>query len=295
MLKLATCVLYVFLFSTVSLFSQISRETVGKVSFYFDNGGKMKSPMRVFYYSPKANADDMPIVMMLHGAERDPSNYLNGLMATAEKIGCKIIAPEFDKQDFPDADQYNLGNVYNRNRRKFNPVDEWSFSLIEPLFSHVVSATNSNAKGYLLYGHSAGAQFVHRFLMFVDNPRILKIAIANAGWYTLPDFEEKYPYGIKESPITEKKIESFVGLPLCVFLGTADTDRSSVGFNVTPKAEEQGKTRFERGNYYYNYVKELAEKKKFPFTWQLVHVPDVGHSNDKMGAKALPWLLGIKE
>jgi hypothetical protein len=51
--------------------------------------------------------------------------------------------------------------------------------------------------GYDMYGHSAGAQFVHRYLQFYDSPKVKKAVAANAGWYTFPNEAINYPYGIK--------------------------------------------------------------------------------------------------
>lgn len=288
--------LFIFVFGLkVSSIGQPARNSVGKQAFYFDNGGKLKNPIKVFYYSPKADADNMPIVVMLHGAERDASAYMDGLINTANALGCKIIAPEFDKEDYDGADLYNLGNVYNRNKKKFNDPKLWSFSLIEPLFDYVVTQTKSESKGYYLYGHSAGAQFVHRYLMFVENPRVIRAAIANAGWYTLPDSDGQFPYGLMGSPVAEQQLAKFFAINMCVLVGTADTDRSSVGFNVTDEAESQGKTRFERGVFYFNYSKKKAEEMNVPFNWKQVLVPDVGHNNGKMGEVGLPCLLDLNK
>ena len=40
-----------------------------------------------------------------------------------------------------------------------------------------------------IYGHSAGSQFVHRFLMTRPDAPVERAVAANAGWYTLPDDE----------------------------------------------------------------------------------------------------------
>jgi poly(3-hydroxybutyrate) depolymerase len=271
--------------------AQPTAKTVGKMAFYFNNSGKMERPIRVFYYSPKADAADMPIVMMMHGAERDASAYIDGLIETAETLGCRIIAPEFDKEDYPGADLYNLGNVYNRRKKVFNNSKDWSYSTIEPLFDFVVGKIQSQATGYYLYGHSAGSQFVHRFLMFVEAPRVIRAAFANAGWYTMPNLDLAFPYGLKGSPVDNAKLAKFFATKACVLVGTADTDRSSVSFNVAEEADAQGKTRFERGKNYFAACKAKAAELNTAFNWQLVQVPDVGHNNGKMSEVGLPCLL----
>lgn len=274
---------FVAILNINSSFAQINGNTVGKHMFYFDNGGKLKNPIKVFYYSPKGASPDMPIVVMLHGANRDASAYTDNLINAATVFGCRIIAPEFDQEDYRGAEKYNLGNVYDKNKKTFLSPDKWSFSVIEPLFDHVVGQIKSNNKAYYLYGHSGGSQFVHRFLMFVKQPRVIKAAIANAGWYTLPDTNVDFPYGIKNSPVDQEQLARFFSTNVYVLLGMDDTKTDENSYNITEQAEAQGHTRFERGKYYYKSAKAKAEEMKLPFNWTEIHVPNVGHDNGNMG------------
>lgn len=84
-----------------------------------------------------------------------------------------------------------------------------------------------------------GAQFVHRYVTFMPDTRVDRAVSANAGWYTLPDVDVAYPYGLKNTDVaTTSRVASLFARKLIVHLGTADTDRN--GLNTSAGAEAQG-------------------------------------------------------
>ena len=289
-------VLFALLLPIKSLFSQgIDRSISGKQTFYFDNGGKLKKPIRVFYYSPVANPDSLPIVILMHGAHRNAKANSSEALDAAAVFNCVIVAPEFTMQDYPQGDMYTFGNVYNRKGKNFNPKEAWTFELIEPLFDEVVKQVNSTAKGYYIYGHSAGGQFVTRFLMFEPENRIIKAAAANPGWYTMPTKDVDFPYGLSKSTLPTSNLTAMYSKKLFLLLGTADTIRDDEDFYKSEQADAQGLTRFARGQNFFQQSVGQAKDLHTPFNWTEIFVPDAGHSNTRMSRFALSlFFMDIK-
>lgn len=278
--NLRICVVLLLLFLSGIVNAQFNFFQKGKQEFLFSvNAVKLPAPLKVWYYSPHDRPDTLPIVIMLHGAERNPSNYLNQWMPVADLYNFVVIAPEFDRTQYKGSERYNLGNVWDEKSASFNSADQWSFSAIEPLFDYLKTNLHSSRSTYFLSGHSAGAQFVHRFLYFVPTNRAEKVMIANAGWYTLPDLSSTYPFGVSNIPFANKAISSFFGKPVYMVLGEQDVDTTSANFQKGLPYSLQGATRYERGRFFYDYCKQNAARLNLPFNWHLFTMPGVAHSN----------------
>ncbi|MGL5689630.1 MAG: hypothetical protein ACRDD8_02315, partial [Bacteroidales bacterium] len=133
------------------------------------------------------------------------------------------------------------------------------------------------------------AQFVHRYLMFKPQAQVNRAVSANAGWYSLPDLNTAFPYGLKNTLITEAGLPDIFSKSLIVQLGTADTDENDPNLNHTPGADAQGKNRYDRGLYFFSKATDLGEKYQ-RFNWSKVEVKGVGHSYTQMAANAAAFL-----
>ena len=172
------------------------------------------------------------------------------------------------------------------------PREQWTFSFIEPIFDTVKAATGNTSERYFLFGHSAGSQFVHRFLYFEPEARVARAVAANAGWWTLPDPEIAFPYGLRGSGVEESALKTMLQRPLTVLLGTADTDPADENLRKTPQAEAQGANRFVRGHTFFEAGKHRAEALHVPFGWQLATAPGIAHTDAGMAAFAAQLLFG---
>ena len=194
--------------------------------------------------------------------------------------------PHFTVADFPGSNEFNQGHVFDAETGKMRPPGEWTFAAIEPLFDAVVGRTGSKQKAYTLFGHSAGSQFVHRFLYYVPDARVKRYLAANAGWYTLPDFDVDYPYGLADSGVTEAQLGEALEKDVVLLLGREDIDRSDPDLRKTPEADAQGPNRFTRGLAMMERAKSAADELGADFGWRLVIVDDAVHVNAQMAEAA---------
>lgn len=249
-------------------------------------------PLRVWTYAPtQADLSVLPIVIVMHGVRRDADRYRDEWAALAQVNRFIVVAPEFTRRAFPEAAGYNLGNVFDRNaleKGEMKRIDEaeWSFSAIEPLFSATADYLNSTQTEYTLYGHSAGSQFVHRFLFYKPGARVKRYIAANAGWYTTPSFEEPYPYGLQGAGVDEAALKTALARDVVVLLGDLDNDAMHGSLRRTPEALRQGPHRFGRGQHFFERARQVAEEQDAPFNWRLETVPYAKHSNGEMALSA---------
>jgi poly(3-hydroxybutyrate) depolymerase len=255
---------------------------------------KVDSPagieQNIYLTRPVHLAGDRPVVFVMHGVGRNAEEYRDQWHELAIEHDFLLVVPEFSKRQFPGSGAYNLGNVFDA-AGKVRPVAEWSFSAIEPIFDEVRRRFGMTTKAYAIYGHSAGAQFVHRFLYHVPNARVTRAVLANAGWYTMPVYNVAYPYGLRNSVVSSADLASVLRMPVTVLLGEQDIDPQHPSLNREPEALLQGPHRFARGQAFFDAAADASARLGVPFGWLMLTVPGADHDNRTMAPAAIPWLL----
>jgi poly(3-hydroxybutyrate) depolymerase len=239
----------------------------------------------VFFALPDRVEADTQVVIVMHGVNRDADRYRDEWAGLARKHGFIAVCPQFSAADFPGALGYNTG-YFTTAEGAPRPRSQWSFAAIEPLFDDVRARFGTEAARYTIYGHSAGSQFVHRYVLFTPEARIERAIAANAGWYTMPDRAVAFPYGLGETPIGADGLSAALGKPLTVLLGTADTDRADTDLRKTPEADAQGQHRFARGQSFFARGQKAAEAAGVAFGWKMELVPGIAHNNAGMAEAA---------
>jgi hypothetical protein len=246
-------------------------------------------PIRVWYDAP-ADPSTAQILIVMHGVGRNGQEYLadwSGLVAGRNVL---VLAPEFSDERFPGAEMYNLGNVRDQNGLPV-PVEQWTFQIVEALFDQVGAAVGNPNENYALFGHSAGAQFVHRFIEFMPTHRARVAVAANAGWYTVLDDTVAFPYGLDGGPRKERELGPALASNLVILLGGDDVDGEDDSLRRDTGSDAQGKNRLDRGLYFYRTARDTASRQSLPFAWRLSALPAVAHSHTDMAGAAAPILL----
>lgn len=247
-------------------------------------------PIKVRYYNPgKANAK---VLFIMHGNGRNAGGYFNAMLKHARQHGVLLVVPEFDEQQFSSREYHQGGILDKQNNLKKR--EDWTFSIIEPLFDYVKKLTGNISAGYMLYGFSAGSQFVHRFMMFCPDNRVTRAISGSAGTYTMPDYSVNYSYGLKNVKLPQKDLNKFYAKDFMVIVGDADTVLSRTDLVKTPAANKQGRDRVERGQAFFNRSKEMSEQQKVPFNWKFQLIPHVGHSQSEMAGPVAKLLFEEK-
>lgn len=256
--------------------------------------GARKIDMRVFVNVPPAGTKDRSILFVMHGLQRDADRYRDEWRTLSDRHGVVVLVPEFNATDFPQREAYNFGGVIDREG-KVRPRREWHFQLIDQIFADFIQRSGSAVHQYDLYGHSAGAQFAHRFALLGGSARVRKVVVANAGSYSMPVFDRPFPWGLGGIGLDDGDVTRALAVEGVVMLGDRDIDPNHRSLPRDPQAMEQGANRFARGTTFFETLAAAARKRPSRLAWRKVVVPDIAHDNAGMAVAAADELYGQRK
>ena len=274
-------ILIIVCFALLSNFTNASE--IKKTTFaYWD-----KPDVEILYITPNAINEDTEVIFVIHGNSRNADDYLSAWIPLVQNKNVIIAAPNFDKKNFR---YFFLLESAESNGTINERSDSYINKSISLFFNYFKSRFALNANTYKMFGHSAGAQFTHRYMLLSNDQRISDTVIANAGWYTFLNGEQ-YPYGIKDTPIeiSSSHIRWFMSNKTSLLIGSIDTNLNKV--NSSAGAQKQGITRVDRADNYFKSLIDIADKKEIPFRWSYKVINDVGHDYQKMTPIAASILL----
>ncbi len=293
-----------------------AKQNVEKFSFDLIYTGLPKQPVRIHYYIPKTgDVTTMPVLFSMHGAERDATVQTSAWDSYADKYGFVVIAPEFPKSstvaewgysESYNENAYQFGNVMTASGSKTcNPQEQWAYNVIEAAFDHFKEAVGGKQTQYRIFGHSAGAQFVHRMVMAMPNARIERACAASASAWTYPHSEGLkitptqaigWPYSPLYTPrANDDDMRTYLQKKMLIMVGDQDTGSDSL--DVSDAANYQGSTRYERLLNYDYACRLRAAELGITCAFEKMVVEGKGHGTtgmvdgDSKGHNAYSWLF----
>jgi pimeloyl-ACP methyl ester carboxylesterase len=208
------------------------------------------------------------LVVCVHGISRDHREQIELLREEAEQRGYALLAPRFSERAWPD---------YQRlGRRGRGPRADLGVDLAIERLEHQLGLRFGDR---FLLGYSGGAQFVHRYAM-AHPDRVRAAVCAAAGWYTLPETQRRYPYGLRvEGSLAGVRLEpeAFLRVPLLVAVGRKDTTREAM--RSRPRLDaEQGRHRLERAERWTDAMRRAAERRGLESSVELALIEGAGHA-----------------
>gem|GEM_PF-320886 len=250
-----------------------------------------KKSIKVWTYKPERWKDQDKMVFVMHGGGRNANDYLAAWIDLAETKNLLVIAPEFEnKLSNYTMNDYQEGNLPTYFGTK-NPKGEWAFSVVENIFDHIKATNTINNSSYDIFGHSAGGQFIHRMVMLMPESRIQTAIAANAGLYTFPNHNLKYPYGMENVEYNNVLLQKAFERNLVILTGELDNDPKLGTFTTTDLAMDQGINRLERGANFFIASRKHARANDLPFNWEIDTVLNTGHDYRKMSEQSIKWLM----
>jgi poly(3-hydroxybutyrate) depolymerase len=246
--------------------------------------------IEVHLHKPLAFRPDMPILMVLHGRKRNGAEYRDYFTVQSKRRGFVVVAPEFPEPQYAHPHTYNYGEMVDE-RGLLLPRERWIFPVLGKVFEDARRRLGSTRERFFVFGHSAGAQLVHRMATFGWIDSIERAIAANAGSYTMPVRGEAFPFGLDDTRLGDGEVRALFSRPLTIFLGDRDTDPNDEHLPREPAAMRQGAYRFARGQNYFETAKHEAARLGAPFAWRLAIAPGVAHSGEHMAPFAAQRLF----
>lgn len=240
-------------------------------------------------YVPHTAARKAPMLVTVHGISRNARQHMRLMLPLAERYGVVLLAPRFPRARFPAYQQ--LSPSLDGRRPDM---------LVRKAARELARASGAEHRRLYLFGYSGGAQFAHRFAMRRPD-RVVAYALGAAGWYTFPDEEIRYPYGLRRQrggSLGGFDADAFLQVPGLVLVGERDVHLGTALRTSQRLEGQQGASRFERGRNWSEAMNRAARSRALPAPVSFEALERSPHSfalsmrRGQMGEKVFHYFFG---
>jgi poly(3-hydroxybutyrate) depolymerase len=216
---------------------------------------------------PEARSTEPRLVVSIHGANRDADAHARLLSAYAEMYGAVLLVPHFPAARY--GDYQRLGRAGRGKRADL---------ALHRIIAEATALIGTPADRFHLFGFSAGAQFVHRYAMAYPQ-RVASAVIANAGRFTLPDPNQRFPRGIGSTPKfpgLRFDSDAFLRVPMKVLVGALDPEDQVVTLprREPEPGEKRGAVRAERARQWVAAMQQACRERGVESAVTCEELPD---------------------
>ena len=253
-------------------------------------------------YIPRTIQQPASALVIVHGSVGAQENAIDNAKTmlgwwidTAEQEGVILIAPAFDSARY--GGKAGPGGGYRGLFGRDVGADEFLLQIIDN-----VRQTIWIHDTFYLYGHSAGGQFVNRFVV-MHPQRIKRAVISAAGFFAYPEPNVSWANGmgtLKRSfkwcdtcPEKQKTIKpnakgwlKAAALPIAVVVGSKDT--ANYGREVPGQL---GDNHVSNGRAWVEAMRQYAKDKGGEFQMIFLLVEGAGHSSRQTLSASIQYLL----
>ena len=254
-------------------------------------------------YVPRSVTPQFRMAVLVHGmlgrdedAGEVAERFIRRWIPAGERLGIILLAPAFDQRNF--GGYRGPGGGYRGLFGREIGADEFVNEIVDQY-----KALSPKYDGrFYLYGHSAGGQFVSRYV--VRHPqRIIAAVISAAGTYAFPNPDVPWADGmaplvrsmrweggdemqhIDIQPDPQGWIKA-AALPITVVVGSQDTEAlKGIG-------GQKGGTRLERARHWVQDMNRLAQRLDKTGRGRLVVVDGAAHSSAQLTPTCVQHLFG---
>ena len=148
--------------------------------FLAEQTGTCRDPIPVYYYRPATWTEDQPVFISFPDVTRRAEKFERHMESLAVKYNMLIACPEFSTKKYPGARWYQEGNVQDKEGEEgtIQQRNHWSFDAVNHIVAAVRARTHAEGK-VIIFGHSAGGQFMHRYSLLDGRADVDAIVCAN--------------------------------------------------------------------------------------------------------------------
>ena len=230
-------------------------------------------------YIPKALRIPERVLFLVHGSTAEQRSALDEARRVMDAAPWKDLAEEhgvilaslaFDTRQFAGY-RYLLGAQVG--------ADEFLLSILDQFRQRFPKMETR----VLLYGHSAGGQFAHRFAL-THPDRVAAAVVVAAGSYAYPEKSVEWPFGMLNAPLPEGFVRA-AQLPITVVVGSEDEA------NLDPAPGQKGRNRIERGQSWVEAMRAEADRAAFTPRVRFVLLSELGHTSYRLAPEAAEYLF----